>query len=46
MGTTLVIISHDLDLANRTQQILKLKGGEVVSNESVPGNSFSSTTQL
>ena len=25
-GTTLVIISHDLDLANRTQQILRLKG--------------------
>lgn len=32
-GTTLVIISHDLDLANRTQQILKLKGGQVVSNQ-------------
>ncbi len=32
-GTTLVIISHDLDLANRTQQILKLKGGKISSNE-------------
>jgi len=32
-GTTLVIISHDLDLANRTQQILRLKGGKIVSNE-------------
>ena len=32
-GTTLVIITHDLDLANRTQQILRLKGGEIMSNE-------------
>lgn len=32
-GTTLVIISHDLDLANRTQQILRLKGGQVLTNE-------------
>ena len=32
-GTTLVIITHDLDLANRTQQILKLKGGKIVSNQ-------------
>ncbi|MFT7071228.1 ABC transporter ATP-binding protein [Patiriisocius sp. Uisw_017] len=32
-GTTLVIISHDLDLANRTQQILRLKGGQIMNNE-------------
>jgi putative ABC transport system ATP-binding protein len=32
-GTTLVIITHDLDLANRTQQILRLKGGKITSNE-------------
>ncbi len=32
-GTTLVIISHDLDLANRTQQILRLKGGQIMTNE-------------
>ena len=35
-GTTLVIITHDLDLANRTQQILHLKGGEIVANEKTP----------
>lgn len=32
-GTTLVIISHDLELANRTQQILRLKGGQIMTNE-------------
>jgi putative ABC transport system ATP-binding protein len=35
-GTTLVIISHDLDLAARTQQILRLKGGQILSNELIP----------
>jgi putative ABC transport system ATP-binding protein len=35
-GTTLVIISHDLDLAARTQQILRLKGGQILSNEHTP----------
>jgi putative ABC transport system ATP-binding protein len=33
-GTTLVIITHDLELANRTQQILKLKGGKIMTNQS------------
>ncbi len=32
-GTTLVIISHDLELANRTQQILRLKGGQIHTNQ-------------
>lgn len=32
-GTTLVIITHDLDLAARTQQILRLKGGQILTNE-------------
>lgn len=32
-GTTLVIVSHDLDLANMTQQILRLKGGRILTNE-------------
>jgi len=27
-GTTLVLVTHDLDLAHRTQRILKIKGGK------------------
>ncbi|MGB5819900.1 MAG: ABC transporter ATP-binding protein [Saonia sp.] len=33
-GTTLVIVSHDMDLARRTQHILRLKGGKIMANES------------
>lgn len=34
-GTTLVIVTHDLELAQKTQRILKLKGGRIVANETV-----------
>lgn len=33
LGTTLVIVTHDLELAQKTQRILKLKGGKIVSNQ-------------
>ncbi len=32
-GTTLVIVTHDLELAGRAHNILKLKSGNIVSNE-------------
>ncbi|MDT8414283.1 MAG: ABC transporter ATP-binding protein [Flavobacteriaceae bacterium] len=32
-GTTLVIVTHDLELAQQTQNILKLKGGRIVEHE-------------
>jgi putative ABC transport system ATP-binding protein len=32
-GTTLVIVTHDLDLASKTSRIIKLKGGRVVADE-------------
>ncbi len=30
-GTTLIMVTHDLDLANKTQRIIRLKGGKLVS---------------
>ena len=33
MGTTLVIVTHDLELAKMNQHVLRLKGGKIVINE-------------
>jgi len=32
-GTTLVIVTHDIELANKTQRILKLRGGKIIENK-------------
>ncbi|MBC6492112.1 ABC transporter ATP-binding protein [Flavihumibacter stibioxidans] len=32
-GTTLVIVTHDLELAAKTDRIIKLKGGHIISDE-------------
>ena len=34
-NTTLVIVSHDMELAQKTQRIMGLKGGKIVSNQTV-----------
>lgn len=34
-GTTLVLVTHDLELAQKTQNILRLKGGRIISKERV-----------
>jgi len=33
LGTTLIFVTHDLDLAGLTQRIIRLRGGEVISDE-------------
>lgn len=33
LGTTLVMVTHDLELAQKTQKILRLKGGRIVSRD-------------
>lgn len=32
-GTTLVLVTHDLDLAKKTHRIVRIKGGTIVSDE-------------
>jgi putative ABC transport system ATP-binding protein len=37
-GTTLIIVTHDIELAHKTQNILKLKGGRIVENQKTDPN--------
>jgi putative ABC transport system ATP-binding protein len=32
-GTTLVLVTHDMDLALKTQRIIRIKGGAIISDE-------------
>lgn len=32
-GTTLILVTHDLELASKTQRILRIKGGHLVADE-------------
>jgi len=43
-GTTLMVATHNLDLARRTDRIIKLKGGMLISDEQV--NSGQGPTRL
>ena len=31
-GTTLILVTHDLELAQKTQQIIRIKGGKIIEN--------------
>jgi putative ABC transport system ATP-binding protein len=33
-GTTLVVVTHDLELAAKTQRIIKIKGGKIIADSS------------
>lgn len=35
LGTTLVIVTHDIELAQKTQHILRLKGGKILENQAI-----------
>ncbi|HXH98876.1 MAG TPA: ABC transporter ATP-binding protein [Sphingobacteriaceae bacterium] len=32
-GTTLILVTHDMELASKTQRIIRIKGGEIFSDE-------------
>ena len=34
LGTTLILVTHDLDLASKTERVIKMKGGKIVSDAS------------
>ncbi len=35
-GTTLVLVTHDMELAEKTQRIIRIKGGHIVSDTGAP----------
>lgn len=44
-GTTLILVTHDPELADRTDRVLQIRGGQIVSDRSTrPGQSAVSTS--
>ena len=39
-GTTLILVTHDNELANKTGRIIKLKGGKIISDEKTVKNAY------
>ncbi len=37
-GTTLVVVTHDLELAAKTQRIIRIKGGKLIADEKTTAN--------
>lgn len=35
LGTTLILVTHDLELASRTERIIKMKNGKIISDQPV-----------
>ena len=42
LGTTLILVTHDIDLAMRTDRIIRMKGGKISSDEKINQPSHSS----
>ena len=42
-GTTLIVVTHDIDLAEKTQRIIRIRGGKIVSDE--PTHAIVATVQ-
>jgi len=36
--TALVLVTHDIELANKTDQVIQLKGGKIVSSQAIQAN--------
>ncbi|MBX2844058.1 MAG: ABC transporter ATP-binding protein [Flammeovirgaceae bacterium] len=45
-GTTLVLVTHDLELAAKTQRIVRIKGGKLVSDELTETGAASNAIKL
>ncbi|MEQ9423029.1 MAG: ABC transporter ATP-binding protein [Cyclobacteriaceae bacterium] len=43
-GTTLVLVTHDMDLAKRTHRIVRIKGGKIISDETNLSLEYSKAT--